>query len=81
MKALTALSSIATPFRYWQETQGYLDILKMCDAVVRQDTKPLEDATLGTVPGVVQNYAAYFVRKFRDSSSYPTSHSRLENSS
>ncbi|KAK3393284.1 peptidase S28 [Podospora didyma] len=59
--------SIATPFRYWQETQGYLDILKMCDAVVRQDTKPLEDATLGTVPGVVQNYAAYFVRKFRDS--------------
>ncbi|KAK3309856.1 peptidase S28 [Chaetomium strumarium] len=58
--------AIATPFRYWQETGGYRDVLEMCDAVVGvNDT--VEDKVLGTVPASVVNYAAYFRMNFRDS--------------
>ncbi|KAK3989981.1 putative serine peptidase [Cladorrhinum sp. PSN332] len=58
--------SIATPFRYWQETNGYHDILDMCDAVVGA-SETVHDAVLGTVPASVVNYAAYFRMNFRDS--------------
>ncbi|SPQ18412.1 1ecd5953-aef9-4d56-9d1e-01720dce280a [Thermothielavioides terrestris] len=58
--------AIATPFRYWQETGGYKDLLDMCDAVVgTNDT--IEDKVLGTVPASVVNYSAYFRMNFRDS--------------
>ncbi|GAB1310625.1 Serine-type peptidase-like protein [Madurella fahalii] len=58
--------SIATPFRYWQETNGYRDILEMCDAVVGA-YEPEENSVLGTVPATVANYAAYFRMNFRES--------------
>ncbi|KAK4193206.1 putative serine peptidase [Podospora australis] len=58
--------AIATPFRYWQETNGYLDVLEMCDAVVgSQETE--DNAILGTIPATVANFAAYFRMNFRDS--------------
>ena len=63
-------SAIATPFRYWQETGGYRDVLEMCDSVVgSKDTE--EHKVLGTVPASVGNYAAYFRMNFRDSSKSP----------
>lgn len=58
--------AIATPFRYWQETNGYRDILEMCDAIVGSNESE-ENDVLGTVPGSVGNYAAYFRMNFRQS--------------
>jgi len=58
--------AIATPFRYWQETGGYKDVLEMCDAVVGSQTTE-ENKDLGTIPSSVGNYAAYFRMNFRDS--------------
>ncbi|KAK4156143.1 peptidase S28 [Chaetomidium leptoderma] len=58
--------AVATPFRYWQETGGYRDVLEMCESVVgSSDTE--EHKVLGTVPASVANYAAYFRMNFRDS--------------
>ncbi|KAK4129134.1 hypothetical protein N657DRAFT_660587 [Parathielavia appendiculata] len=58
--------AIATPFRYWQETGGYRDVLEMCDVIVSsQETE--ENKVLGTVPASVATYAAYFRINFRDS--------------
>ncbi|KAK3329999.1 serine carboxypeptidase S28-domain-containing protein [Apodospora peruviana] len=57
--------ALATPFRYWQESQGYRDVLRLCDAVVA-DNNTMDAGILGTVPAVVKNYATYFVSKFLD---------------
>lgn len=49
----------------------------MCDAVDFSDTQAVQDDILGTIPGVVTNYAAYFKQNFRDSSEwYPKHRSR-----
>ena len=64
---LTRSSAIATPFRYWQETEGYRDVLQLCDVVVTA-TETDQDKILGTIPASVVNYAAYFRMNFRDSS-------------
>ncbi|KAK3300607.1 peptidase S28 [Chaetomium fimeti] len=58
--------AIATPFRYWQETGGYRDVLEMCDAIVGP-ADPEEHELLGTISAAVGNYAAYFRMNFRDS--------------
>ncbi|KAK3362456.1 peptidase S28 [Lasiosphaeria hispida] len=55
--------AIATPFRYWQETQGYIDILDFCDAIVAE-TNSTTDAILGAVPSIVGNYATFFKENF-----------------
>ncbi|KAL2143162.1 hypothetical protein VTI28DRAFT_309 [Corynascus sepedonium] len=58
--------AIATPFRYWQETGGYRDLLEMCEAVVGSEVIE-EHEILGTIPSSVGNYAAYFRMNFLDS--------------
>ncbi|KAL2264240.1 hypothetical protein VTK26DRAFT_9016 [Humicola hyalothermophila] len=58
--------SIATPFRYWEETGGTRAILEMCD-VVATLTEIDEHEILGTIPASVVSYAAYFRLFFRDS--------------
>ena len=69
MRRLTARlnSAIATPFRYWQETGGYKDVLRLCNAVVA-DNHSIDSSVLETVPAPVKNFASYFVQKFIDSS-------------
>lgn len=64
-------SAIATPFRYWQETGGYRDVLEMCEAVVGSEVIE-EHEILGTIPSSVGNYAAYFRMNFLDSSKHTT---------
>ena len=62
-------SAIATPFRFWQETQGYRDILRLCNAVTA-DNHTIEGGVLGTVPAPVKSYASHFVQYFLDDSEF-----------
>ncbi|KAK4144440.1 peptidase S28 [Dichotomopilus funicola] len=58
--------AIATPFRYWQETGGYQEVLNICDSLLASNGTQEHDI-LGTIPATVQNYATYFQLNFRDS--------------
>ncbi|KAK3694474.1 peptidase S28 [Podospora appendiculata] len=59
--------ALATPFRYWQQTQGSADVMKLCRALVSDNTTFDGGAVLGTVPAAVKNYASYFMQHFVDS--------------